>query len=125
MKADKLKVFQQEAEEFCRGVLAGRVLTLHAGMAVPVGQLVTASELYKNLLAADARCMAFYDVKCAKLVPYRAYESVYRAEPKLDADHFEAFIKTATELNVASRDFLVIYGGRFSSNEGAIRKELG
>ena len=55
--------------------------------------------------------MAFYDVTCAKLAPYREHQALFRAEPALDANHFEAFMKTATDLNVASRDFLVIMGG--------------
>ena len=59
LKQEKLKVFQKDAEIFCKQVLSGRVLTLHAQQTVPVGQLVLASELYKNLKAADARCMAF------------------------------------------------------------------
>ena len=76
-------------------------------------------------MATDARCMAFYDVKCAKLVPVDPLrQALFRAEPALDADHFELFMKTATELNVPGRDFLVILGGRFVSNEDAVRKAL-
>ena len=123
-KQNKLKVFKHDAEKYCQTVLDARVLTLHAAQSIPVQQLLTASELYKNLHASDGRCLCFYDVKSARMVAISDNVCFTRAEPVLDTEHFVHFLKPATELSTAGRDFLVVLGGRNISNEVAIRNRL-
>ena len=47
-------------------------------------------------------------LKCAKLVPYSEHCALLWAESALRSEHFEAFMKTATELNAMNRDLLAI-----------------
>ena len=66
-KVTKLSVFRNRCEQHCVREFEARMVTLLAeGSHAEIKASVTTTRLYKNL-TEDVPCMAFYDVKNAKL----------------------------------------------------------
>ena len=67
--------------------------------------------MYENL-TADATCIAFYDVKNAKLCRDVEGRNPLNAEPIVDEEDLGRFVQTAQPLLQPGRDILWVMAGR-------------
>ena len=122
MKTD-LTAFRGNCEAHCRKELAARLVAFvaegtHSEIKVSVAQ----TRLYQNL-TGNATCMAFYDVKNAKLCTLFQGEGLTHREPVLDETDFERFVETVEPLLQAKRDVLWVLCGRADSNGPKVKKK--
>ena len=81
------------------------------------------TRLYANL-TQEARFMAFFDVKNAKLVDRRDDESIVQREPLVDMDQFGSFCTIANNLMQPHRDLAWILLGKCESAYPTIKKNI-
>ena len=117
-----MTAFKARCEKHCRQELEARMVSmLGEGDHVEINASITTTRLYQNL-SASAPCMAFYDVKNAKLCNIWQGEGLTHRELALGEEDFERFTKTIAPLLHAKRDVFWILCSRMGTRATTVKQ---